>query len=231
VTFRWRQLTPERRKAYGLGIAAAAIAALLLVVPGRESWHAGGPPNVGHERTDCSACHTPAPGNAAGQVFGNLMYAVGLAESAPYFVFEPAGTEQCLACHENPDDRHPIAEFAKPEYETARQEVGVQSCLGCHQQHLGTRVSVTPRVCRYCHEDTVVDDDPVDVPHSDLFAQARWDTCLGCHDFHGNHDRTVPTRMSEVIMEAEIRRYLDGGASPYGYRRLTAIQTMRRDEP
>jgi hypothetical protein len=229
VTFQWQQFSTERKQAYVLGLIAAAIAALLLVVPGRESWHAAGPANVGHERTACTACHTRAPGNVVGQAFSNLMYAVGVAESAPYFIFEPAGTEQCLACHDNPDDRHPVADFTEPEFATARAEAGVHSCLGCHQQHLGTRASVTPRVCRYCHEDTAIDDDPVDVPHTDLIVQERWDTCLGCHDFHGNHDRTVPTRMSEALPEAVIQRYLDGGASPYGPRRLTAIQTMRRE--
>ncbi len=90
------------------------------------------------------------------------------------------------------------------------------------------RVSVTQSVCQYCHEDTEVEDDPVDIPHSTLFADKRWETCLGCHDFHGNHERKTPKMMSEVLSKERIQQYFDGGKSPYGYRRLTVIQTMRR---
>jgi hypothetical protein len=229
MTFRWNRLTAEQKAAYGSGLIIAVIGAALLLSPGRESWHAAGPHNVGHDKLECIACHTPAPGNFADQAFSNVLHTVGLSESAPYFIYSPAGKEECLACHDNPDDRHPVAEFMKPEFAKARQEVGVQSCLGCHRQHLGTRVSVTPRVCRNCHEDTALDDDPLDVPHTELINEDRWDTCLGCHDFHGNHDRTAPTTMAEVLTEEQIRRYFEGGTSPYGHRRLTAIQTMRRD--
>jgi hypothetical protein len=33
--------------------------------------------------------------------------------------------------------------------------------------------------------------------------------------------------MAEVLTEEQIQRYFDGGVSPYGHRRLTAIDTMR----
>jgi hypothetical protein len=72
-----------------------------------------------------------------------------------------------------------------------------------------------------------MDDDPLDIPHTTLIGNERWETCLGCHDFHGNHERNVPEIMSQMLTEEQIQRYLDGGKSPYGYRRLTVIQTMR----
>ena len=224
---KWKLLTPERLAAYRWGLVAALVGGVVLLLPGRESWHSAGPRNIGHTKTECGECHAPAPGNFAGQALYNLLYAVGLSDSAPYFIYQPAGNEQCLACHENPDDRHPVAKFLEPEFAEARRAVGVQSCVNCHQEHLGIRVSITPRVCRHCHEDTVVDDDPIDVPHATLIAEQRWETCLGCHDFHGNHDREVPKMMSEALTEEQVERYFDGGESPYGHRRLTVIQTMR----
>ena len=72
-----------------------------------------------------------------------------------------------------------------------------------------------------------MDDDPLDIPHTTLIGNERWETCLGCHDFQGNHERNVPEIMSQMLTEEQIQRYLDGGKSPYGYRRLTVIQTMR----
>ncbi len=231
---KWKNLVPERRAAYGWGLIVAAIGAVLLLLPGRESWHAAGPHNVGHTKTECSECHTPAPGNFAGQAFSNIMHAVGLSDSAMYFVYTPAGNDECLACHDNPDDRHPVARFLKPEFATARDAMGVQFCVSCHQQHLGVRTSVTLRVCQYCHQNTDMLDklfenkvDPVDIAHTTLISDGRWETCLGCHDFHGNHKREVPIMMSEVLTVEQIQQYLDGGDSPYGHRRLTVIQTMR----
>lgn len=227
---RWKKLIPEQQAAYRWGLIVAAIGAGLLVLPGRESWHAAGPPNVGHTKLECGECHTPAPGNFVGQAFQNMMHAVGLSDSATYFVYEPAGNEQCLECHDNPDNVHPADEYLEPEeFAEARQAIGVQHCGSCHQEHLGVRVSVAQDFCRHCHqEDIDLSDDPLDVPHTTLISDERWGTCLGCHDHHGNHEREVPTMMSQVLTEEQIQQYFDGGESPYGHRRLTVIQTMRR---
>lgn len=226
---KWKTLTAEHRAAYRLGLLVALIGAVMLLLPGREGWHEAGPSNVGHTKTDCNECHTPAAGNFVGQAFYSVMHGVGLSETAAYFIYAPAGNEQCLACHENPDDRHPVADFLEPEFEAAREAMRVQFCVSCHQEHLGVRASVDRRVCQHCHTETEVEDDPVDVPHTKLISDERWETCLGCHDFHGNHERTVPQMMSEVLSEEQIQQYLDGGESPYGHRQLTAIQAMRQN--
>ncbi len=230
LTNKFIKVTREQLMAYGLGLIITAIAVVMLLRPGNESWHAAGPQNIGHSNVECNECHTPAEGSTVGQAFTNIMYAVGLSNSETYFVYRPAGNEQCLACHENPDDRHPVAKFMKPKFAKARQAAGVQFCVSCHQEHLGVRVSVTMRVCQNCHKDIPVDDDPIDVPHTTLIADERWETCLGCHDFHGNHDRQAPKMMSQLLTEEQIQEYLDGGKSPYGYRRLTVIQTMRNSK-
>ena len=224
---KWTRLNPEQQAAYRWGLLVAVIGAVLLLLPGREDWHAAGPHNTGHTTIECGECHAAAPGNFAGQAFNNIMHAVGLSASATPFVYAPAGNEQCLACHDNPDDRHPVAKFMQPEFAAARKAAGVQFCLSCHRQHLGVRVTVTPRVCQNCHQETAMSNDPVDIPHTTLISEQRWETCLGCHDFHGNHERTTPKRMAEVLTEEQIQQYFDGGESPYGHRHLTVIQTMR----
>ena len=43
----------------------------------------------------------------------------------------------------------------------------------------------------------------------------RWETCLGCHDFHGNHAMKAPRRLGDAIPSDQIQRYFDGGRSPY----------------
>ncbi len=228
TNFEWKLLPPELQAAYRWGLIVAAIGGVVLLLPGRELWHAAGPFNTGHTKLECNECHSPAPGNFVGQAFNNLTHAVGLADSAPHFIYAPAGNEECLECHERPDDHHPLTEFMEPEFAEARQAMGVQFCVSCHQQHLGIRVSVAPRaVCQYCHDDMALRDDPIDTPHTTLISEQRWETCMGCHDFHGNHEGEVPTMMSEVLPEEQIQQYFDGGESPYGHRRLTVIQTMR----
>jgi hypothetical protein len=225
-----KTLTPERQTVYGWGLIVALFGGVLLLLPGRESWHAKGPYNVGHRKVACEECHAPSPGNVVGQALGNLMHAVGFTDSASYFIYAPAGNKQCRACHEDPDNRHPVDDFLEPKFADARHAMSVQFCVSCHKQHLGVRVSVTPRVCQHCHEHTALDDDPIDIPHTTLISDQRWGTCLGCHDFHGNHDRDVPELMSERLTEEQIQEYLDGGESPYGSRRLSVIQTMRYGE-
>ena len=61
-----------------------------------------------------------------------------------------------------------------------------------------------------------VKDDPLDVPHSDLVSNENWASCLTCHDFHGNHMHSVPTRMADRLRESEILDYFDSETDPYG---------------
>ena len=224
---KWKNLPRNLRIAYVWGMVVATVGAVVLLIPGREEWHSAGPMNVGHGKIDCGECHTPAPGNFVAQAFSNVLYSVGVADSAPDFVYQSAGNDQCSACHENPDNRHPAREFEAPDFADARAERQVQLCVTCHQEHLGHRVSIEPDFCRLCHAKTELCDDPIDVAHATLAADERWETCLGCHDYHGNHERNVPELMSEVLPVEEIQAYFDGADSPYGFRRLTAVATVR----
>jgi hypothetical protein len=85
---------------------------------------------------------------------------------------------------------------------------------------MGRRVTLEQTgYCENCHEDTKLRRDPVDVPHERLVADDRWETCLGCHDFHGNHMVTTEKTLRDAIVAARVRAYFQGGASPYGRER------------
>jgi hypothetical protein len=109
-----------------------------------------------------------------------------------------------------------VFRFLEPRFANARAALHPERCTSCHQEHAGTRVTVADAgYCRHCHADLAVEADPLDVSHRQLVQDQRWDTCLGCHDFHGNHGLKSPVRLDAAIPPAAIQSYLDGGASPY----------------
>jgi hypothetical protein len=57
---------------------------------------------------------------------------------------------------------------------------------------------------------------PASPTHAELTTQGRWDTCMACHDYHGNHTQRVPTQMSRAVPQADVLSYFRGGPSPYG---------------
>lgn len=119
-----------------------------------------------------------------------------------------------------PDDRHPISRFLEPHFIDARHALGVHECAGCHLEHQGKRVTLpTIGICTHCHEETALQDDPIAPTHAELVRADEWNTCLRCHDFHGNHPRDTPTRLAQSIPEATVRAYFDGAPSPYAKRK------------
>jgi hypothetical protein len=71
--------------------------------------------------------------------------------------------------------------------------------------------------------------DPLDVSHIVLVRQARWLSCLGCHDFHGNHVMEAQTRLADAFDTRRIQSYFDGGASPYPARVRKPASKQRGD--
>ena len=206
----------------GVGIGIAALAVLLL--PDREMLHARGPMNIGHEALRCEYCHRPARGSLRQQLQANARFLLGLRATQTDFGLQPAGSAQCLACHDRPTDRHPVFRFNEPRFQEARAAIQPESCISCHLEHRGVRVTVASLdYCQHCHEDTRLKNDPVDIPHETLIADEQWTSCLGCHDFHGNHLMETVRRLDDAIAPERIRAYLDGGESPYG--------TDKRHEP
>ncbi len=199
-----------------LGLAAGALALFVLLMPGREAWHARGAMNSGHDDIACEHCHLPAPGSLRQQLQANARHLLGLRATAADFGLQQAGSRECLACHDFPQERHPVFRFYEPRFQKARDALHPESCVSCHLEHRGVRVTLDNiDYCRHCHEETKLKNDPLDVSHVSLIEAEQWDSCLGCHDFHGNHLMTVHEQLSEAIPPARILEYFRGGPSPY----------------
>ncbi|SMP23861.1 cytochrome c3 family protein [Shimia sagamensis] len=181
---------------------------------------AHGPLIAAHADVACAACHLKTPGTVRQQVQAQVRYVLGLRQTPVDFGYAEVGSEQCLACHARPNERHPIYRFREPRFAKAIVQVDARSCLGCHSEHVPQIVTVAPTLCQACHEDLNVKNDPVDTSHERLVSLEKWGSCLGCHDFHGNHHLKPPTRMVEVLPAAEIWGYFQGGDDPFGGTKL-----------
>ena len=170
------------------GVALALLLVGLLTFP-EQSWQvAKGPMNAGHEELSCQSCHTPVEGTAAQQVSSQVYHWLGLRETAIGFGSHDVDSQDCLGCHERPEDRHPVSRFLEPRFAEVRQHIKAQHCITRHAEHQGKRVTLdTIGYCTHCHQDTELRNDPISPTHSELVRSASWNTCLQCHDFHGNH--------------------------------------------
>lgn len=203
--------------AFKLGIIVSLVGLSMLLLPVYDKFHSRGPMNSGHEQLKCESCHQNAPGSLRQQIQANLRYTLGLREHLADFSHQDVSNENCLGCHERPNDRHPVYRFLEPRFLKARANLSPQFCVSCHTEHKGQRVTRTEiDYCVNCHEKTRLRKDPLDVPHDRLIALKRWDSCLGCHDFHGNHIMKTKKTVEQVIPAEKIRAYFQGGLSPYG---------------
>lgn len=199
-----------------IGTVVAVASLALLSFPERNTLVARGPMNTGHEALSCQECHVTAQGTAAQQASSNIYHWLGLRESAISFGSENVTSTVCLDCHERHDDRHPISRFLKPRFSEARRQIKAQECETCHTEHQGKRVTLsTIGYCTYCHQDTALEDDPITPTHVQLVQSDSWNTCLQCHDFHGNHKMTTPVDIRQGVSEEQVWEYFNGSPSPY----------------
>jgi Cytochrome c3 len=198
------------------GVVASATIAAIVVIPEGVRFHAKGPPNAGHDALACSDCHKDAPGTMRQQLQAKVQFWLGLRATDAVFGHTPVGNEQCTACHARDQDSHPVHRFLEPRFSKARAELGVESCVSCHREHKGVRATMIPTACATCHQNLELKRDPLDVSHRELVARKEWTSCLGCHDFHGNHNREIQTRVDAAYPTSTIIDYLAGGPSPYG---------------
>jgi hypothetical protein len=212
-----RRLLGSGRRQIGvrLGLAVGLLALSLALVAGGESFRARGPLNTGHEELACGDCHLAASGTLRQQLQANARYLVGMREAAVEVGTRDVSAQRCLACHDRPNDRHPIYRFMEPRFAPVRATLGPHDCNSCHREHQGARVTSGNTFCQECHADLVLERDPLDVSHQQLAATASWETCLGCHDFHGNHALPVPTLLAERVPAEDVVAYLAGESSPY----------------
>lgn len=205
-----------RRLAYAAGIALAFLP-LLLLAPALAKFVPNDAHNPGHVDLECSECHREAPGTMRQQLQAKAKHLLGLRASDIAFGNRPVNNAACVGCHDDRDDRHPAYRFLEPRFAAARETLAPQLCVSCHREHTGTRVSQTDTgFCATCHSDTKVKDDPARPTHAVLFRDKRWNTCLTCHDFHGNHAHDPPHDLKDAIAPQTIAAYLRAAKSPYG---------------
>jgi len=203
----------------------ALVAGLLLgiicigafTMPANEQVLALGEMNTGHENLVCGDCHSPAKGTVTQQLNANLQFVFGQRKTLVDFGLQNVDNKKCQSCHERPNDRHPVHRFQEPRFAEAREAIHPELCESCHMEHNGSRIVLADlSYCQSCHQDTELKHDPLDVSHADLIKNNQWNTCLQCHDFHGNHVMEVATRMKDTISMEALKIYANGGADPFG---------------
>ncbi|WP_139957522.1 multiheme c-type cytochrome [Flavicella sediminum] len=213
------EINPLRFRQF-IGICIGLILGLLLVVvfgqKSNEKYVSIGPMNVGHEEFSCNTCHADATGNLWQQLQSNLQYSIGLRENSVEFGTIDVKTKKCLVCHDRDNDRHPTHRFLEPKFRDAVKKINTANCNTCHSEHNAKRLTLKKvDYCMHCHEDLSVKNDPLDISHTDLIKNKEWSTCLQCHDFHGNHEYKVPTKLKDTITYKTLRAYFDGGKDPF----------------
>jgi hypothetical protein len=208
---------PIKLAAYLIGTMLGLAALAIVVVPNAQWLYSKGPANTGHGKLACADCHKAAPGTMRQQLQAKVQFWLGARSTDAAFGHARVGNEQCTTCHARDQDSHPVHRFLEPRFTEARAELGAESCVSCHREHKGVRVTTTPTSCAVCHQDIDLKREPLDVPHRELARRKQWSTCLGCHDFHGNHRRVAQTRIGDAYPASAILDYLAGGLSLYGH--------------
>jgi ferredoxin-NADP reductase/CRP-like cAMP-binding protein len=218
-------------------LAYAAAALVLLALFPFLTWsssdqHLGiGPATMGHESLACADCHETAPGSTRQQLQANVRYLLGQRAQPADFVHRPVTTATCETCHSMQAAVHAPFMFLEPRYQPVRETLGPHECVNCHVEHDATRVSLGDTLfCKSCHETVVMKNDPLDVAHAELAKTGQWNTCMGCHDYHGNHKFESQTRMADRFPNGKVEDYFKTGSSPYGERKTLAT-TPKRTTP
>lgn len=213
---------------YCISFVLAGAGVLVLNSPTFERYLKKGPMNTGHDSISCDKCHKAAEGTHRQQLQANAAYLLQQRRHTADFGKKTVTNEHCLECHNRPNERHPVYRFFEPRFAEARKEIQPQFCNSCHQEHSGVRITVKePGFCQHCHEDTELKKDPISISHKDLIADKKWQSCLGCHDFHGNHKMKTKQKVSQAFSSDTIYGYFSGAKSPYSD---SKIYPAKKDE-
>jgi len=229
-------ISPKRKKQFTgicVGLLLSALSYAVLSMPVNEKFLTLGPENTGHEELACEDCHTKAPGTVFQQIQANFMYLIGQRNNPADFGYLEVDTKKCQGCHDRPNDRHPVFRFEEPGYNDAREVIEVTECETCHLEHNGARVTLPineATFCSNCHDDLVVNNDPLDISHEQLIAEEKWATCLQCHDFHGNHMMHTAEEMKDTISIDQLLEYFNGEDSPYSDKKKYSAKKNPEDE-
>ena len=202
-------------RAYFIGAIAGLAVVFVLSYPRFDGLHAHGPMNAGHENLQCESCHRPEQGTLRQRLQANMQFLLGTRQAAVAIGHQPVANPACLRCHERANERHPVYRFLEPRYVKVRQAIAPQHCRSCHREHTGKRVTAVQTVCSHCHGTLNIHKDPLQTTHATLVKLEKWESCLGCHDFHGNHKMKTATDLQTAIDKGRIEAYFNGAASPY----------------
>ena len=211
-------MTPRRIRIFALSLLfpVGVLGVFALESPAMNTVLAHGPIQVGHEELACADCHRAPEASWRQQIQANVQYALGTRAHPVDFGYQPITSVTCIGCHDRPNDRHPIYRFREARFRDALDVVDATSCLGCHTEHTDERAFAALDFCQACHEPLELKSDPLDIDHVTLIKADEWESCLGCHDFHGNHVHRVPTVVAEAFNADPLHDYLKSGPSPYG---------------
>ena len=216
-----------RAKAYIAG-ALLTLLPLLVLLPALQDLRPHGHPNVGHEQLKCVACHAESTATLRQSLQAKVKHTLGLRETGAVMGMQAVTTATCTQCHANPADRHAPHRFLEPRFEKARAETGAQQCVSCHREHSGVRITAASTgYCVSCHSDMKVRDDKTSPTHDHLVRGQRWDTCLQCHDYHGNHKWRAPLRLVDATTVESLEKYMKTGPSPFG---TPVIKAVRQEQ-
>lgn len=213
-----------------VGLVMGVTLLIVLMLPSSLPWHAPGVMLPGHEALECRECHIEVEGSLRQQLQAQAQYLIGNREHPVNIGHTPVSNADCLACHRRANDNHPVFRFFEPRYKDAREKLAPHRCISCHLEHQGQRVTSTQNFCQQCHGRLEIRNDPIDIPHKQLVADERWESCLGCHDYHGNHQRKAQTQMDQRITPTLIDGYFINGKSPYGENMHYKAKESRYDE-
>ena len=222
-----------RRAAMALAAPALVLGLWAVTAPGGSGLVASGRIQSGHADLACADCHRPAAGTLRQQLQAQARWLVGLRPGPADVGRRAVGSDTCLDCHARPNERHPIFRFNEPRFADALQRVAANDCLRCHGEHDDAHRFRTTDLtfCAARHDGLRMKRDPLDVPHATLIAQDRWTTCLGCHDFHGNHRMQPPLMLSASLPTGKLEAYLRDGPDPYGQFRHFPARSGTEDRP
>lgn len=216
----------RRLVGFRIGVFASVMLVVVLSLPENNWMVSAGPMNTGHENLKCEECHQTAPGTIRQQLQANARFLIGLRTTSADIKTKPVGNSDCIACHQRPKDNHPVFRFFEPRFKKARQKLQPQYCNSCHKEHSGKRVTMDAESCIVCHEKLTLKKDILDVSHKIIIKRKRWDTCMGCHDFHGNHKMKIKTKILQIYPSYRIAAYFDGADTPYSKdKHFTAKET------
>lgn len=217
---------------FSIGVVIGIAIIVLLRIPTNNQYHAPGPFNIGHENLKCASCHKDSEGTARQQLQAKIRYLLNWRNSNIEFGKKTVANDICLDCHARPNDRHPSYRFNEPRFAKQFKEFGPHLCSSCHIEHQGVRIALeSTSFCKSCHKDTKLKKDPLVVPHSQLIAKNNWDSCLGCHDYHGNSEMKTNLLARNIISTKKIKKYFEGRAkSPYSEKKRYPAKQEAEDD-